>query len=175
MDAKLVVGLLGVIIGALIGGLSNVFLEAYKRCRDKKAVASLLAGEISGILTMTEIRGYKSLYERLLDRLEQGEDIPTPDILGGQPSLDPGIQASLDKIGLLSQDFPERLALFYQQLSGIRLDIRRLAEGKYDGRLDRKIALIREDLSLWNKTEKLGNALVVDLRKEAGTICRAPE
>lgn len=158
--------LLGVVIGAILGGLSNVGLEIYKRHRDKKTIASLLAGELSSLLDMTDKRNYKALYKDILVRLEEGGDVAMPDVLGDYPSLDPGLEKVLVKVGMLPGDLPERIARFYQQLGGVRLDMKRLGQQTCQGN---PAVILREDLSLWEDTEQLGRQLVADLRKTAGT------
>ncbi|MGB8275699.1 MAG: hypothetical protein WCF16_10580 [Alphaproteobacteria bacterium] len=169
-------GFLGVVIGALAVVSAGLLVEDYKRHRDRQGTASALAGEIQSILHMTEKRNYVLWFTRIATELESGLDVTVPDI-GAQPGkLDPIVDRHIDRLGLLSGDVPERLAIFYSALNGIRLDLFKMASGKLDTGEEpqqvrgRKAVLIREDLSLWDETEPLGKALVTDLRKIAGEL-----
>jgi hypothetical protein len=156
--------LLGAIFGAI---LSGVGLESYKRHRDRQGTASAIAGEIFAILQMSAKRNYVSWFHGMLSTLDSGTDLKVPDILRRPIELDPVISKYLDRIGLLGEDLPERIVTFYHQIMGIRSDLARLADGKFDGVPNAsqiKANLIREDLALWDETVALGNTLRDELR-----------
>lgn len=151
-----ITALLGVILGV---GLSGVGLESYKRHRDRQGIASAIAGEIFGIIEMSERRQYVPWFTGMLAELEAGRDVAIPNIVANE--LDPVIKAYMGQLGLLRGDGPERIVKFYRYVMGIRIDLVRLSEGKLDPR--EKAHLIREDLGLWGETVRLGNALHRDL------------
>lgn len=155
------VAFLAALVGALAVVTSGILLEDYKRHRDRQGAASALAGEICSILHMTEQRQYVQAFQGFLARLEAGQQVSVFDIGVTPGKLDPVIEKYIDRLGLLDADLPERIAIFYMQLNGIRLDIANLAAGRWDRDIARKAALIREDLRLWDETASLGQAVLV--------------
>ena len=158
------IGLIGVILGAI---LSGVFLESYKRHHDRQGTASAIAGEIHSILHFTQRQhhvDHLDWFRNALVRLENGEQVNIPEIFAPPVQIDPVFAEYLDEIGSLRGTLPERITTFYTNLMSIRHDIRNLVDGKLDGDLAFKAAMIREDLALWEETCRAGLALRDDLR-----------
>jgi hypothetical protein len=161
---------LGTIFGAFIGGaavlLGGFIAEAYRRHRDRQGIASAIAGEIAGLLYMTDKRQYPQIFEDILSRLESGAEVQIPKLIGGTDhkfsTMFPIIDRHLDKLGLLPDNLPERVVRFYQFVAGIRLDMERLAANEINQ--DGRSFVIRSDLELWRETVILGERLVLDLR-----------
>jgi hypothetical protein len=168
---------LGTLLGAFIGAAAVIFggflVESYRRHRDLQGIASALAGEVAGILHMTEKRDYPRYLERVLGQLDAGQNVPIPKLIGGSDNnytvatMFPVMDRYLDKLGLLPGTLPERIVRFYQFVGGIRLDLDRLATNEFDA--PGKASLIREDLDLWKETSRLGEQLVRELRDVAAT------
>jgi hypothetical protein len=68
--------LLGILLGAILGGGGKIFFDQYQRIQERKSVAAALAGEISGILHNAQVKGLRpwresspgcSVYGRLLE------------------------------------------------------------------------------------------------------------
>ena len=165
-------GLLGAFIGALAVMGGGVIAEAYRRYRDRQGIASALAGEIAGLLHMTEKRQYVQFFEGVLPRLESGTDVPIPQFVKSRDNpLDPVIDRYLDRLGHLSGSLPERVVRFYQFVAGIRVDLERITE---DGlNVSFKASLVREDLALWKEAVQLGEQLVRELQEIARTTLSA--
>jgi hypothetical protein len=113
-------------VGAMTG---NVIVEKYKCYRDKRSIASALAGEICAIIDIADRRQHVRFYESILVILAQGNDVSLPHLIVDPHKLDPIAEKHLDKIGLLGSELPEKIAKFYTYLSGIRHDIHALAQG----------------------------------------------
>jgi hypothetical protein len=152
--------LLGVIVGTI---LSGVGLENYKRHKDRQGTASAIAGEIFGILQMSDRRQYVALFTAFLAELDAGRDVAIPPIIHADQDLDPVVKAYMQHVGLLGGDLPERVVTFYQQVAGVRIDMVRLSNGTFGTDMAPKAHIIREDLALWNETVALGNAIRDDL------------
>jgi hypothetical protein len=108
----------------------------------------------------------------LLTRLEAGQDVKFPNITGDDPpKIDPVAEKHLDRVGLLPQNLPERIATFYTYMRGIRIDLVNLAKGEFtDPKM--QAAVIRADLVLWADAVQLGNGLWTDLRTVAVKVWR---
>lgn len=171
---------LGILLGAFIGAAAVIFggflVEAYRRHRDRQGIASALAGEMAGILHMTEKRKYCQYFETVLRLLNAGQNVSIPKIIGGSDNnfvtMFPVMDRYLDKLGLLPGTLPERIVRFYHFVGGIRLDMDRLATNEFDA--PGKASLIREDLDLWKETSSLGEQLVRELRDVAAKTFLGP-
>ena len=157
--------LLGAFIGASAGITGGVVLEMYKRRRDRQGTASAIAGEIASILDMTEKRRYVAYFEDALAALDAGKDVLVPDMVPGGDFRDPVVDRYLDRLGLLPSNLPERIVRFYALLAGVRADIHRAASGEFAGKPAMMAALIREDLIFWQEAARLGQGVIIDLRK----------
>jgi hypothetical protein len=154
-------------IGASAGIGSGLLLEAYRRRRDRKGVASALAGEISAILTITSMRQYEQLFAGLLSRIEAGEDVPIPLVITNDPNaLDPIIAKHIDKLGMLGGNLPERVAHFHYVLNALRIDAVALAKVP-TGNVAGKRGVMTQDLALWRDAEPKARALAAQLKKIA--------
>lgn len=144
--------------------LSGICLESYKRHRDRQGVASAISGEIYSILHMQEKRQHARFFAALLPRLDAGEQVPFPNVVGDDPpKLDPVVEKHIDRIGLLPDNVPERITTFYTYLRGIRVDLINLTKGVFPEPAV-QANIIRADLALWGDTEQLGAGLGVELR-----------
>ena len=95
----------------------------------------------------------RQLFENILLRLEAGEDVQIPKLIGENDgkfgTLYPIVDRYLDKFGLLPGTIPERVVRFYQFVGGIRVDMERLAANEVNK--DGRSFLIRTDLELWRR------------------------
>jgi hypothetical protein len=119
---------------------------------------------------MAEKRQTAAHFAMLLTELEAGKEVHYPDITGGDPpKIDPVVEKHLDRVGLLPDNLPERIATFYTYMRGIRIDIVNLAKGQFpDPKL--QAAVIRAALVLWADAVQLGNRLWADLRTIAAKV-----
>ena len=159
--------LLGAFIGASAGVTGGVVLEWYKRRRDRQGTASAVAGEIASILYMTERRNHPAFFERMLPKLDAGEDVPVPAIAPGDDQRDLVADRYLDRLGLLPSDYAERVIRFYTLVVGFRADVRRMTSGEFKGKPSVMASIIREDLEVWREATQLGHQLVTELGKVA--------
>ena len=122
MDAA-TAGLIGVVIGAFS---SSFLTEYYKRYRDRRALAFALRGEIrahlSAFPTLTKI------FTNFADMAVREDPVP---LFPFEPPPDPIYEKSVDKLGLLEGDFPERLAYFYARLNGLRRVLKLAGQNHY--------------------------------------------
>jgi hypothetical protein len=158
------------ILAALITVLfAGIALESYKRHRDLQGVASALAGEIFAIVHISRKREHAKNFAILLANLRAGQTIEWPDVTGGDPSQDdPIIKSSLDRVGLLPSNIPERIATFYSYMRGIRIDIMNLSKGTFKDP-HAQANIISADLVIWDEASKLADDLWRDLRNIAAT------
>jgi hypothetical protein len=158
-----------VFVGALAiaGGIIN---ERYKRHRDRVAVAAVLHADISALRAITLATGNVQNFEALANLLEQGQDIPFPQVLIPEMSQGPIFHAYIDKIGLLRAADAQDVILFYEYLVGIRFTLKNLVAGAWDGQPQSvaiKAAQIRNGLRFWSQCADIADRLLPALQRTA--------
>jgi hypothetical protein len=116
---------------------------------------------------MTEKRGHPAYFERMLPKLDAGQEVSVPDIMPGDDQRDVVADRYIDRLGLLPSGYAERIIRFYTLVVGVRLDVRRMAAGEFKDKPSAMAALIREDLKVWREARQLGQELAVELHKVA--------
>jgi hypothetical protein len=116
---------------------------------------------------MTEKRGHPAYFERMLPKLDAGQEVSVPDIMPGDDQRDVVADRYIDRLGLLPSGYAERIIRFYTLVVGVRLDVRRMAAGEFKDKPSAMTALIREDLKVWREARQLGQELAVELHKVA--------
>lgn len=161
-----VISLVSVMVGGVIAMLGNVVQDSLKHSREKKSTASALAASIQGSLDMVERRQYIQFFEHNLAALRQGVPLQFGRIVAYENLIDPIAERYLDRLGLFDADLALKIAGFYSNLMGIRLDLQRLHAGELKGV---EVQIIEEDLRLWKQTDTDGREAVARLRKVAGS------
>jgi hypothetical protein len=154
--------LIGAIVGAMAAIIGQLISERYRRHRDRQMTAGGLAASIEATLLLTDRRGYALLFEDIVARLKQGQQIK-PEKLLEDASIDPITAGMLDRAGLLGHDLPGRIATFMHVLTGIRTDLVRWGKGEFDN----PAKIFEDDLALWREFEPKARLLVRDLRNHA--------
>ena len=117
---------LAVIGGAFIGGsamlCSGIVVEAYRRHKDRRAIALVIAGEISAL---TNERAQR----RVAERLSRPEDAAGVSPIGGTQLASWTIDRLIDKVGLLGGDFPFRVSAYCAHLRECQAAFARMKAG----------------------------------------------
>jgi hypothetical protein len=161
------IGIFGVVIGAILGGAANLVVEYFKQRSERRGAASAIAGEISAIIDVTELRGLVKYFEALPAKLRSSAP-PSPPwfILDTSVDATPVIKAYVGKIGSLGGDLPRRVAHFYSLYQSVRTEIRILtAETNPISAANR----IDSTLPIWYRAKREGQALIGDLLALGGT------
>jgi hypothetical protein len=134
--------------GAFIGGsamlCSGIVVEAFRRHRDRRAIALVIAGEISALTN-------RSAPRPLIQQMAapgQGESSSFP---GEAEVLAPiAIERVIDRVGLLGGDLPFRIAAYLAHLRRCRA-------------MSASQANKDSALANWREAHSLGEALMTDL------------
>ncbi len=160
------------LFGALLGAGSNVFLDVFRRINDGRALAAMLAAEISAMLDIVEKRDYVRGFKSNLEDFKAGRDYPLWDIVGDTAMWEPAYRAGGDKVGLLG---PYRAALvtrYYRFIRSIMMDLKRLGDDTKPLPLHQKIHLIEGVLTMWLDTEETAREAVQTLNEFANRSAR---
>ncbi len=157
--------------GAVIGSLATLSADLLRHRREAKnearVIAAALAASIESNISLIDRRGHTVFFEEALARLDAGEDIKFNDSMNMQPIEDPISREIGIRVGALGPDLARDALKFFYQLEGIRMDLKALGIGEWDGNPHGKAALIREDLLLWSETRSLGLSLVESLNNRS--------
>jgi hypothetical protein len=154
------------LIGVVVGAFANNFAgEYYKRYRDRRALAFGLAGEIQAHIEAIEGMGLIDSLADFARRARNNEKIQLPPF---QTRTDPVYEKSIENIGLLEGDLPERLASFYGWLQGSRRVLELVGQGFY-GETGERLSLVLTHLTnAWNNGRgAFAKTLVFDLKSVA--------
>jgi hypothetical protein len=157
----------GAFLGASAGITGGLMLEAYKRYRDRQGTAMAFAGSIQAIIKTTERRNYVQYFTAMAAAIESGHPARIGKLVDDRDRIDPIADSYIDRLGSLGPKLAGRVVEFYSYQTGIRLDILRLADGEFQNDPNSAVMIIREDLSLWADTERLGRELIVELTDTA--------
>jgi hypothetical protein len=164
-------GWLGVLLSALVGAatavLAGIPLEHYKRHRDRRGTAAVIAGEIAALLHVTERGNTIENFRTIQKALEAGKDVPIPEVYTVEPTYGPIFEKLIDKLGLLPVDVAERVVQFYGYLIGIRAVLKNLFSGAWDEMPDpkrTKAGQIAVGLALWADASAVARPLIDELR-----------
>ena len=115
-----------IVVALLAAGgtfISGLFLDAYKRAKDSRALAAALASEIFAISDLFSklelIRQYRNLFDTMENLIKEGR---TYEPIGLDPlDFPPTVyEKNLDKIGGLGVDLAAEVVWFYNLLNGFR-------------------------------------------------------
>lgn len=156
-------------LGALLGGsitfVPSMIFESYRRHLESRSTAQAFCGEIAAIIEMSEKREYVKFANDLIKRMKETGTPEFPNF-GVDEAKDPIFENYIQKLGLFKGELPKNIARFYAQLSGIRVDMRRIPQ-KHWPDVPSLTKIIEDDLKLWADTEELGKKLIDHLQKEA--------
>jgi hypothetical protein len=150
---------------AIAGGIIN---ERYKRHKDMVAVAAVLHADISALCMITVETGNVRNFEALAELLEDGQNVPFPQIVIPELTQGPIFHAHIDKIGLLQADNARDVILFYEYLVGIRFTLKNLVAGAWEaqpGATAIKAAQIRNGLRFWAQCTDIADRLLPALQR----------
>jgi hypothetical protein len=154
--------LLAGLIGAFVGAMSNVFVEIFRRTCDGRALASMLAAEISSLLEISELRSYNAGAEMVLAKLQAGEDVQVPNFIG---DIDRWIRTyleNMERVGLLGPELAGEVTLFYQLIRSVAMDVSRLASEPFDGAT--KVRFVSETIQVFQSAQEVGARAVHGLK-----------
>jgi len=77
MEWNIGIALLSLIVGVLLGGVSNAVVGSYAAFRESQGIAEALISEISTITELIEQRGYINTLNTLITRLQNPAHQPT--------------------------------------------------------------------------------------------------
>ena len=159
--------LAAVVVGGLLATLGSFAERQWERARNRKGVAAAISAEIASILSIAERRGHEAHFQAHLDNWRAGKQLDKhPGIYGAEHFVargDPIFDANAVKIGELGPGLSEDVTRFYAALRGIRDDIAELSTERVQA-VEARIAIVEDDLALWQETKQLGEDLIVRLR-----------
>ncbi len=117
---------------------------------------------------MVKRRGYVESIKAALEKAGNGGPLKIGSFVGKSGQIDPIADRYLDRLGMFGGDLAHKVATFYSNLLGIRLDMERIAQGEFPDDRHLLTSLLDEDLSLWGETEALGLDAVKQLRELSG-------
>jgi hypothetical protein len=152
------------IFGAILTGGFSIILNQIKERNDRRALASAVAAEISGIVNNVKTRGLDG-YFRALVPLLQSDTPPAPPWahFNAQHDSCPVYKAYLAKLGILGPHLSGRVVRFYALFEAVRTEIIILASGAYDAEPKKAAKLVERALTLWDQIEPLALPLIADL------------
>ena len=156
-----------VLVALITVFFSGILLESYKRHRDRQGVAAVLGAEITSILHITERGCVIENFAALLPLLDEGTNVPFPQVYTMEPSYGPIFERNIEKIGLLSTDVSVQVVKFYGYIFGLRSALRNLVSGAWEEHpraANIKAAQIRSGLMLWSEATTIATPLVTNLR-----------
>lgn len=154
-------------VAAAVGIFSPIALESYKRRRDRRLTAFVLAGVIEGTLDRTQDYGFVKTATAQRERLEGDETVSMKGCLLFGPFHDPILEAHYDKLGLLGDPLSQETTAFFGYISALRNDLKRLFDGDLDDHPQQMADVLRRGLDIWTREEPKARALVDRLRKSA--------
>jgi len=158
---------LSALFGAVLGAGSNVFLDLFRRINDGRALAAMLAAEISATLDMVKKRDYESVLNGLREEYKAGHDAPFLDVVGDTAMWESAFRAGEDKVGLLGPDRAALVTRYYFAIRGLKMDLKRLGDDAKPLSLQQKINLIDGGLLIWRDTEETARKAVETLNEFA--------
>ncbi|NDF11365.1 MAG: hypothetical protein EB060_00910 [Proteobacteria bacterium] len=105
MESNIAV-LLSAILGALAGGVANMWLEARRRNNEMMGLANAFYGEVVALLTKVEQRKY---VQELRDAAKKGRRV----LLDAKQNYFAVYERNCEKLGLLPPDLTVEIAKFY--------------------------------------------------------------
>jgi hypothetical protein len=159
--------LLTALIGAATAVLAGIPLESYKRHRDRRSTAAVLAGEMASLAHITERGELVKNLETMLRAFESGQNFVVPKVYVVPPEYGPIFEKQIDKLGLLPVDVSDRIVRSYTYLLAFRASMVNLASGVFDASpnsAQAKAALVRAVLALMTDMTTVGMPLIDELR-----------
>ena len=155
-------GSIATAVAIFAGGLA---VEAYKRRHDRRGMALALAGAIDALIGLIEAREMTAELRDALVRLDAGHPVEFGSVIRDNAPFRAITLAYADRIGGLGGDLAFRTARFLTYMQGLQHDLDRLREHAQEPRT--QALLIRRMSPLWLETQRIGTALVTDLRRLA--------
>ncbi|MEF2553241.1 hypothetical protein VQ042_18070 [Aurantimonas sp. A2-1-M11] len=161
------VGFLGALVGAAASFGGQWFSHHLETQRERKAVASAIAAEIDGYISLMNLRDHVTSAKRMAAAAQKGI---RPDIgrliakheIGAEQF--PVIMQNLDKVGLLGE-LAGDISKFCRMVGGVRATIMSDIEGKYAKLSPSELGdLIEQEIALWEDAMALGRMLIRRLR-----------
>lgn len=156
--------ILGIILGAILGGVGKIVFEAYKRRQDRKTVAAAIAGEISATIRNANLKQLPAYFQDLSANLKSAAPrLPPWAIYDTSVKEAPVAEAYMARLGELGPDLARRVTEWYSTMAAIRLEVKILAAGARNHDPHGAAAMIDGALALWDAAEPAGNQLMEDL------------
>lgn len=144
-----------VVLGAFVVHWSTTRMEKKRRTADARALAGMLAAEISVTIQNVERRGYEKFYRYYLKEFESGKFDLLPTIRGMHGKLPDIFAANIHRLGLLDHEVCCDVVSWYGSFQGIKYDLIELSAGKV--LQEESAQLLRDVLEIW-KVELEGKA-----------------
>ena len=156
--------LLGIIVGAILGGAGKILFDYYQRIQCRNAIAAAIGAEISSIINNARLRQLPEHFRNLVPLLRGDAPPPAPWIFF-DPSVDPSpvAKAHIDRIGELGPRLAARVVTFYGRQLALRTEIHILDSGVYNAEPLKAAAHIERALALWDTIVPLCDPLIADL------------
>jgi len=160
-----VIGLAGVLIGAIVSLAGTYFLDRRHEGRDRKGLASALLAELKAILHVEEAHDYRALYQGTLDRIKQGEAAPMPNISFETSPARSVYYANLSRIGTLPAPIPEMMVRFAYAMEVMAADRAVMDRGGWDTQeQSRRIEMLGHHLETYDDLVALANEIASHLK-----------
>jgi len=162
--------LIGVVIGAVIGGLGSFFgsycLENSKFKREKRNLALAFAGEIAAVRRIVEVRHY---VQRIEDALQYVRQTRQPFTYRAPITREyfNVYEQNVSRIGILDDPLPRRIATFYTQANAILEDFHGMTTGAFED-VDRLIAFYEQLLELFRDTFNIADEILEEVQRRHG-------
>ncbi len=148
--------------GAVIGGVLTIWGNYLRQHREQRQLARRvalgIAGEIEALLDISERRQYGKW-------LRLAAESPTPVRVSISATRDyfKVFDANVDKLGLLSPDLAEKVAMFYVRVAGILEDFQTMSNPPPWTEEERR-RFYRDTADLGDRAAELGRQAVAGLR-----------
>lgn len=156
------------IVGGAISLVTTVVttfgLEQIRRTRETRGAAYALKGSVTAILSILEIRQYVGHISETIKQLESGQNVEVLTVRVKQNYLE-AYSKYLDKIGGLADPLPEQISMFFTNVNSLIEDLQAAQEGQLKtARLEEKLRLCREFLTLLKTTINIGEEIVTSIK-----------
>ncbi len=156
--------LIGVALGGLLGLVCAFGLHWWQSRQQSRSLAKAYAGEIKGLLSLIDYRGYRDGVEKLIQNYKKGGRVPPGTTLLSDLKHNYFIvhESNAGKIGLLPRDASEHVSEFYILVKSLLEDATNpkvLAQSP-----ERAIQTLEHDIELLGKLEEVGRQALEHLK-----------
>jgi hypothetical protein len=161
--------ILGIILGAILGGAGKVVFAHYERIQERNGIAAALAGEISAVLNNADLKMMPAYFAGLAVQL-RGPTPPLPPwiIIDLTYEPTPIAKAYIGRIGALGPKLAQRVAHWYSLYGAVLLETKILASGMHDADPLGAARRIDGGLALWARAEADAKDLIAALMALSG-------